>query len=547
MTLTTRLRLLVLLTLTLGGCANNAPDAAKSTSPVAASPSTSTRTATTAAPSPSGISGEAAAQMQALLAEKKSRTPAQAKLDSHIVLEAKRRRGDPALSSLSSLKSTLKLSEAGMLRVDIKGTIDDALIAHIKQLGGSVIASVPRFHQVQADMPIDALEILAADKQVHSIMPALGMTTRKVDTSEGDVAHRANLARSTYSLNGSGITIGVMSDGVDSLAARQASGDLPGSPQLTVLPGRSGSGDEGTAMMEIVYDLAPGAKIIFATAYNTEAEMAQNILDLRTAGANIIVDDVAYFAEAAFQDGAIAQAVDTVTASGALYFSSAGNDGNLADGTASGYEGDYSGTTIPSVLNDPQKYGPPQDVHNFGGTSPKADPITKDPPVLVTLQWSDPFGASNNDYDLFLLNSALTAVVDASTGSQTGLQDPLEYLDSSVRNDNNRSLVVGRYAGSARMLRLSTHGGRVSKATNGQIWGHCAAANSFAVAAVDANTASGGAFVGGATNPFETFTSDGPRRVFYDSTGAAITPGNFLSSGGKLRQKPELTAADGVS
>ena len=45
----------------------------------------------------------------------------------------------------------------------------------------------------------------------------------------------------------------------------------------------------------------------------------------------------------------------------------------------------------------------------------------------------------------------------------------------------------------------------------------------------------------------ETFTSDGPRRVFYNPDGTEITPGNLTSTGGSVRQKPDITAADGVS
>ena len=44
----------------------------------------------------------------------------------------------------------------------------------------------------------------------------------------------------------------------------------------------------------------------------------------------------------------------------------------------------------------------------------------------------------------------------------------------------------------------------------------------------------------------ETFTSDGPRRVFYQPDGTPITPGNFTSTGGEVRQKPDIAAADGV-
>ena len=50
-----------------------------------------------------------------------------------------------------------------------------------------------------------------------------------------------------------------------------------------------------------------------------------------------------------------------------------------------------------------------------------------------------------------------------------------------------------------------------------------------------------------ATNVVETFSSDGPRRYFFNADCTAITPGNFSATGGEVQNKPDLTAADGVS
>ncbi len=62
-------------------------------------------------------------------------------------------------------------------------------------------------------------------------------------------------------------------------------------------------------MLQVVHDLAPAAQLYFATADVSEAGFASNIIALRnTYGCNIIVDDVAYFDEPAFQDGIVAQA-----------------------------------------------------------------------------------------------------------------------------------------------------------------------------------------------------------------------------------------------
>ena len=49
------------------------------------------------------------------------------------------------------------------------------------------------------------------------------------------------------------------------------------------------------------------------------------------------------------------------------------------------------------------------------------------------------------------------------------------------------------------------------------------------------------------SNVVEQFSSDGLRRIFYNADGTAITPGNVSSTGGQLLQKPDVTAADGVT
>jgi hypothetical protein len=49
---------------------------------------------------------------------------------------------------------------------------------------------------------------------------------------------------------------------------------------------------------------------------------------------------------------------------------------------------------------------------------------------LCTLKWSDPLGKSNNDYDLFLVDSD-GQIVGTSNDDQTGTQDPYEIVFES--------------------------------------------------------------------------------------------------------------------
>ena len=160
----------------------------------------------------------------------------------------------------------------------------------------------------------------------------------------------------------------------------------------------------------------------------------------------------------------------------------------------------------------------------------------------MDLFWADPLGASTNDYDLFLLDSTGSTVVGSSMNRQTGTQDPYERIGGS----SGQRIVIVKYSGAARFLHLDTQRGRLSIPTSGATVGHSAATNAYSVAAVNVASAFPNAFSGGSTNPLETFSSDGPRHVFYQADGTPITPGNFLSTGGAIRQKPDIAAADGV-
>ena len=493
------------------------------------------------------ITAEGARQIQVVLAEKASRTPAQRKIDSGLLLESRRARRatlDPVLAGLRP--ADLQRGAYGVL-VDLRADVGPELIQAIEELGGRVVHSIPRYRSVRAEVPLAAVEVLAARAAVQSIVPARrAFTRRAINTSEGDVAHEADTARAFESVTGAGISVGVLSDSVDELATLQGSGDLPS--VVTVLAGQSGvpGTSEGTAMLEIVHDLAPGADLLFATAFGGLAVFAQNIADLVTAGADVIVDDVGYFAEGVFQDDIVAAAVDAAAAQGVLYFSSAGNSGNLNDGTSGVYEADFdSAPNLPAIVGA----GGTGDLHDFDSGAPVqvGNQITKDSPSVFTLKWADALGASGNDYDLVLMDNTLTTIFAVSNSVQDGDDEPFELISSVGFNDlGNRLVVLRRPSQSAVFLRVNSWGGELNVATSGQTGGHNTAHGAFGVAAVDVATASGGAFIGGVANPVEPFSSDGPRRVFFDASGTPYSPGNFSSTGGELRDKPDIAAADGV-
>ena len=477
-------------------------------------------------------------QIEELLAQKARRSPAQRKVSSQL-LDMVESQPPQAAEGEVRRRDSDKPEPVEPVLVDIRADVTKALLARIRVLGGTVINSVPKYRAIRAELPVVAIERLAALAAVQTIRPADEAVTRKVNTTQGDAAHRANTARTTHGVTGTGIGIGVISDGVRTLAARQASGDVPA--RVTVLPGQAGRGDEGTALLEIIHDLAPGADLYFATGFGGQARMAENIEALCEAGANVIVDDIGYPLEAAFQDDIVAQGVNAAVAAGCVFFSAGGNDGNLTDGTSGVWEGDYAAGS--DLVVDGQPLGT---RHDFGGgvETNELQGFRVNP---IVLQWADPLGASSNDYDLFLVDEN-GAVIASSTDTQDGSQDPIEII-SSIFDYSGLNVVVVKASGANRYLRVQAFGGRLATATEGTLYGHSAQENAIGVAMVDVATAGGSGGVFDGTESVRATNSDGPRRLFFEADGTAITPGNFLSStdGGRVLNKPDLTAASCVT
>ena len=172
---------------------------------------------------------------------------------------------------------------------------------------------------------------------------------------EGVTQHRVDQINRFYNptaasdYEGAGMSIGFLSNSFAGQAGAAASDvvkhDLPGAannpvnttPVLVLEDDANpSSDDEGRAMVQIGYKMAPKAKLAFATADFGEVDFANNIRALAgiqgapnanpNFAADTICDDVGYFDEPFFQDGIISDGVDDAAAAGVSYFSSAAND-----------------------------------------------------------------------------------------------------------------------------------------------------------------------------------------------------------------------------
>ncbi|HEV2351830.1 MAG TPA: S8 family serine peptidase [Terriglobia bacterium] len=371
----------------------------------------------------------------------------------------------------------LRLNSNAEVQVYIlMSAVTDENLRVLKANGVTIEISAPAQHRVQARVPVTRLQIVGALPFVNFVrLPTYAVhMTGSVDT-EGDVILRAEQARQQFLVDGTGVKVGAISDGLKGVFDTNctscsflpggpmdpAKGDLPlatgtrnSSGVLTsstggitastftgnndlegIIPscGFAGAGAEGTALLEIIHDIAPGAQLSFA---NADTDIAFNQAVNKLAASNdVVMDDLAFIGLAA--DGTSDVSTNTANALNSAvnpiraYVTSVGN---TADGH---YYGTYTdsgvnGTTVGLPNGDLHLFQQSADTTDVLGLGPKPYNVIDLPTsgeVIIFLVWDDPFGASNNNYDLYLVQESTGKVVDQSTDPQTGSQDPVEFID----------------------------------------------------------------------------------------------------------------------
>ncbi|CCH56228.1 hypothetical protein BN8_05549 [Fibrisoma limi BUZ 3] len=423
-------------------------------------------------------------------------------------------------------------------------TVANALRALGADVTGTFQASVSAFiptSQLKAAGALSGIRLITASQpSLRSISPVIGQC---------DTAMRSNLVRQLRGYTGKNIKIGVLSDSYDYLggaAAGIANDELPGignpngytTPVEVVeeiFPSSGPGSDEGRAMIELIHDAAPSATFAFASAFNGEARFAENILRLKDAGCDIIVDDVFYFSEPYFQNGIVAQAVNEVRNAGVYYFSAAGNNSNYS------YERSFfsGGKVNVAGLGE-------YEVHKFNVQQP-FQPLLVPPGGYIDdwFQWDDPFfGDVQSDIDVLLVDQNGT-ILDASLINNIGAKLPIEELFYFNNTDQPQLvfLLMGLYAGpKPKRIKYISYG--VELFVNASdypglgaptVVGHSNAEGAISVAAAPfIYTPAYG------VNPpiVEGFSSLGGTPLLFDDAG------NRYQSPRKTR-KPDFTAPDG--
>jgi hypothetical protein len=454
-------------------------------------------------------------------------------------------------------------------RVRVKVTLDGraplaALRAQFQREGGRVLAEAAGWRRgaFEAFVPASRLEALAALPGVKAVrLSPAPWRDVGVTTSQAAEVMRTTQANA-LGFDGTGITVGVISDSYNTstspikAANDIASGDLPGpgnplgnTQASVILEDFPGGIDEGRAMMQLVHDLAPKAKLCFATAFNGEIGFANNILaladDAGPCKADVVVDDIIYLAEPMFSDGIIAQAADQVAAAGVSYFSSAGNRAStqgyqesfafVPDATARAGRNSVDLTLIPAA----DSAGGFHDFDVVGRRVDIAQTVTFQATGTLIFQWNDPFdaGGITTDYDLYVYNERGTRIVASSTDDNFATDQPIEGVELPA---GTYQIVVVRAnpsatAPTARVFRYVVFGSALQRGeylsfTTPITYGHNSAAGAMGTAAIPWF----------APHVSESFTSPGPATMYFDAEGGRL-------ASPEVRQKPDVAAIDGTN
>jgi Subtilase family len=514
-------------------------------------------------------------------------------------------RPDHMLADLHSLSPAARFSKAAVTGAPLV-LIDANTRGDPQQLKAALLSLGLEHAAVYANdvggwLPLNELEAAAGRAELLSLRAAMPRARAGAVTSQGDFAQRSSVVRTNYpTLDGTGITVGVLSDSFNcyavyaqpgsgvpvsgnqgyapngftaDFATDVSTGDLPAVVNVLAevnclnygAPTQTPFGDEGRAMLQIVHDVAPGASLAFYTGDNSEADFANGIGALAAAGAKVIADDLGYFDEPFFQDGIVAQAVDAVEATGVAYFSAAGNDGTLA----------YQNTAPSFATLSTSGANAGEHLLNFdttGATDTTALPVTV-PPIppgdflAVVVEWDQPYvtGAPGSP-------GASSSIDVCVTGASSGLSitdydgNPVSCTGpNAVGVDPYQILIIGNpanAAGNTAQQSLNIVVGLAANADGTKAPGRIVVAvlddglgstiDSFSTNSPTLQGhpgAAGAAAVGAAfyfqtprcgTSPaiLESYSSAGGAPILFDTSGVRL-------AAPVIRQKPDFVGPDG--
>ncbi len=257
---------------------------------------------------------------------------------------------------------------------------------------------------------------------------------------QGVGVHRADLWQAA-GITGDGIKVGIIDGGFVGLTSRIGQ-ELPSNiharcyREVGLFSSAAASceafTEHGTAVAETIADMAPDAGLYIADPISMQ-DLRQSVAWMTSNGVRVINVSLGFAYEGP-GDGtsppdSIYAVVDQAVAGGALWVNAAGNAG----------EDGWVGPWADANGNDLLDFAPGDDGNGI--------PLTAGDNVVVSLRWNDPWGASSNDYDVFLYGPDDPDPVAVSNDPQDGTEDPVESVGFTAATTGTYRVVVQRSSG----------------------------------------------------------------------------------------------------
>jgi hypothetical protein len=467
------------------------------------------------------------------------------------------------LNAMSSGR-ILRIGDSGFVQVYVHlvEAAGPIVLGNLRSMGALIERQDESGMLVQVSLPVSRISDAAEIEDVAYIsLPNYGRTNAGSQQSQGDALLNFDDLRATLAVSGKGITVGVISDGIFGLSNAISSGDLPvttfirnGSGTLIQTTGgvesvsfrsdanleaglSGGTGAEGSAMLEIVHDIAPDAQLRFAN-FATHLEFNAAV-DFLAANSDVVVDDIGWFGFAYDQTSPVsantAEELNRQSNKIRGYYTSVGNQAQRH----------YEEPFVDSGVDGAAIVGISGSLHRFQATSQTTDCKSVGPTTAnlidllngqtatIFLNWDDTHGFAENDYDIFVRDTVTEVIVASGTSDNPGVtKNPFESV--AVKNSSGVTRTYEIYTQNSenraapKKMEMFVFGG--ASCSNGSKFNFNTTASS-----VPAQSDSGGGVL--SVGAISAFDSGIDTIEAYSSRGP--------TNNGAL--KPDVTAIDGVS
>jgi subtilisin family serine protease len=310
------------------------------------------------------------------------------------------------------------LNERRSVRIEAGAGETNQILAAVVAAGGRVLGAIPG--SIEADLPAATIEQFAARADVRYISPLDRLLKHSV-TTEG-LASTGTNAWQLQGHRGKGIKVGVIDGSFADYPARQAAGDLPAS--VTTADFCSGNiltpaddGAHGTAVAEIVYDMAPEASLFLICIGDGLSALQSGVSYAKAQGIRVINFSAGYpgtsRGDGRGGPGTAEWIVADAVSSGITWVNAAGNQAQRH----------WSGTFTPSASGQWEQFAPGIDRQSFRLPYPNE--------VCAYLKW-DEWPSASSDYDVFLFGSDPVNPVSASDRPSVGAPPREDFCYSNL-------------------------------------------------------------------------------------------------------------------